>query len=92
MSNDGEKLSKQKYTQSINKKNCNADSVLCAIHMEHCTTVLEAADIWLKTFDPAAFMPHIRNELQALRAHPVLEDTAFMGGMACFPSNCALAS
>lgn len=34
------------------------------------------------TSDPAAFMSRIRNELQALRAHPDLEDTAIVGGMA----------
>lgn len=34
------------------------------------------------TSDPAAFMSRIRNELQALRAHPDLEDTTIVGGMA----------
>lgn len=43
---------------------------------------LEVTDVWLKTFDPAVFMPRIRNELQAHGAHPDLEDTAFTGGMA----------
>lgn len=47
--------------------------------------MLEATDVWLKTFDPAAFMPHVGNELQALGAHPDLEDTAFTGGMAVLP-------
>lgn len=63
----------------------SGDSVLCAIHMEHCNTVLEATDVWLKTFDTAAFMLCIRMELQAPGTHPDLEDTAFRGDMAVLP-------
>lgn len=48
-------------------------------------TLLEATDVWLKTFDPAAFMLCIRMELQAPGAHPDLEDTAFTGDMAVLP-------
>lgn len=47
--------------------------------------MLEATDVWLKSFDPAAFMPCIRMKLQALGAHPGLEDTAFTGDMAVLP-------
>lgn len=50
--------------------------------MEYCNATLEATGVWLMTSDPAAFMSCIRNELQALRAHLDLEDTAIIGGMA----------
>lgn len=93
ISNDGVKLSKQKYTPIVNRKNCNAEIFLTVrvktvvilfsvLYTWSTATVLEATDVWLKTFDPAAFMAHVRNELQALGAHPDLEDTASTGGMA----------
>lgn len=60
----------------------NDESVLCAIHAEHCNTLLEVTDVWLMTSDPAAFVLCIRNKLQALKAHLDLEDTAITRGTA----------
>lgn len=58
------------------------DSVLCTRQVEHCNATLEKTDVWLMTSDSAVFMSSIRNELQELRAHLDLEDTAIVGGMA----------